>query len=254
MVTHSVNVHRDHSDNEKGVLGQPYRRTAIVVGVLLIVCSVASVLSVAPLGSMLDSPVDLTRLAANDDRVVLAALIEFVAAATGAGIAIALYPVLRHYGPAVAFGAAAARVVGGVLVLVGTLSLLALLTLAQESVSSGSTDSAATDASVQVLLAVRDWGANFMVSLPFLLGAGMYYYLMYRSTIVPRWLSVWGILGVVVSLVATLYAGFTQDFGLATVSTALNVPIGLQEMVLAVWLIAKGFNREWKLPAAESRA
>lgn len=86
------------------MLRQPYRRTAIVVGVLLIVCLVASVLSVAPLGSMLDSPVDLTRLAANDDRVVLTALIEFVAAASGARIAIALYPVLRHYGRAVAFG------------------------------------------------------------------------------------------------------------------------------------------------------
>jgi hypothetical protein len=220
---------------EKGVLRQPYRRTAIVVGVLLlIVCSVASVLSVALLGSMLDSPVDLTRLAANDDRVVLTALIEFVAPASGARIAIARYPVLRHYGRAVAFGAAAARVARGVLVLVGTLSLLALLTLAQESVTSGSTDSAATDASVQVLLAVRDWVTNFMISLPFLLGAGMYYYLMYCSAVVPRWLSGGGLLGVAVSLVATLNAGFTQDFGFSTFSTVLNAPIGLQEMVLAL--------------------
>lgn len=251
MATHRTNVHGEVDD---GALRQSDRRTAIVVGVLLIVCSVASVLSVAPLGSMLDSPVDLTRLAANDDRLVLAALIEFVAAATGAGIAIALYPVLRQYGRAMAFGAAAARTVGGVLVLVGTLSLLALLTLAQESVSPGSTDITATDASAQVLLAVRDWVTNFMVSLPFLLGAGLYYYLMYRSTIVPRWLSGWGLLAVAVSLVATLYSGFTQDFGFATFSTALNVPIGLQEMVLAVWLIAKGFNQEPKRPIAESRA
>jgi hypothetical protein len=199
---------------------------------------------------MLDSPVDLTRLAANDDLVLLAALIEFVAAATGAGIAIALYPVLRHHGRALAFGAAAARLASGVLVLVGTLSLLTLLTLAQDSVSAGSTTSAGTDASVQVLLAVRDWVSNFMISLPFLLGAGMYYFLMYRSAVVPRWLSVWGLLGVAVSLVATLYSGFTQDFGFSTVSTVLNAPIALQEMVLAVWLIAKGFSWEaWPAPA-----
>src|SRR5665647_1877903 len=233
MVTHSVNVHRDQ---EKGVLRQPYRRTAIVVGALLIVCSVATLLSVAPLGSMLDSPVDLARLAANDDRVVLAALIEFVWAVSGAGIAIALYPVLRRYGRAMALGAVAARVVEGVLVLVGTLSLLALLTLAQESLSSGWTDNTSTDASVQVLLAVREWVPSFMVLLPFLLGAGMYYYLMYRSTIIPRWLSVWGLLAVALSFVATLYSGFTQEFGFTTLNTALNVPIGLQELVLAVWL------------------
>ena len=239
MVTHIAHIGRD---TRRGASTQPYRRTAIVVGVLLIVCTVASILSVAPLGSMLDKPVDLNRLAASDDRVVLAALIEFVAAATGAGIAIALYPVLRRHGRAVAFGAAAARIVAGALVLVGTLSLLALLTLAQESVSSGPVDSATTDASVQVLLGVRDWVSNFMISLPFLLGAGMYYYLMYRATVVPRWLSVWGLLGVALSLVATLYSGFAQDFGFTTSSTALNFPIFLQEMVLAGWLIAKGFN------------
>lgn len=250
VVTHLANPMREA---DEGVPRKPYRRTATVVGVLLIVCTVASILSVAPLGSLLESPVDLKRLAANDDRVVLAALIEFVAAATGAGIAIALYPVLRHYGRAVAFGAAAARTVAGVLVLVGTLSLLALLTLAQESVSAGSVDSAATDASVQVLLGVRDWVANFMISLPFLLGAAMYYYLMYRSAVVPRWLSVWGLLGVALSLAATLYSGFTQDFGFSTASTALNAPIALQEMVLAVWLIAKGFSSGPKL-SAETRA
>jgi hypothetical protein len=83
-----------------------------------------------------------------------------------------------------------------------------------------------------------------MISLPFLLGAGMYYYLMYRSAVVPRWLSGWGLLAVAVSLVATLYSGFSQDFRFSTVSTALNAPIFLQEMVLAVWLIAKGFRGE----------
>jgi hypothetical protein len=139
------------------------------------------------------------------------------------------------------------------LVLVGTLSLLALLTLAQESVGSTLPNNAATDASVQVLLAVRDWVWNFMVSLPFLLGAGLYYYLMYRSSIVPRWLSVWGLLAVALSLVATLYTGFTQDFGFTTFSTALNAPIGLQEMVLAVWLIAKGFHLEPQPSPAQSR-
>jgi hypothetical protein len=44
------------------------------------------------------------------------------------------------------------------------------------------------------------------------------------------------------TLVATVYSGFTQDFGFTTVNTVLNIPIGIQEMVLAVWLIVKGFN------------
>ena len=92
------------------------------------------------------------------------------------------------------------------------------------------------------MLAVRDWVHGFLGFLPFAVGALMYYYLLYRSRLVPRWLSGWGLIGAGLCVVATVYAGFTQDFGLTTVNTVLNIPIGLQEMVLAVWLIAKGFN------------
>jgi uncharacterized membrane protein len=63
------------------------------------------------------------------------------------------------------------------------------------------------------------------------------------SRLVPRWLSGWGLVAIVLSMVAAVYAGFTQDFGFTTVNNVLSVPIGLQEMVLAVWLIVKGFNR-----------
>ncbi len=82
----------------------------------------------------------------------------------------------------------------------------------------------------------------------------MYYYLMYRWTIVPRWLSGWGLLGVAVSLLATLYSGFTQEFGFTTFGTVLNAPIALQEMALAGWLIVKGFNQVPKPATALSRA
>ena len=70
----------------------------------------------------------------------------------------------------------------------------------------------------------------------------MYYYVLYRSRLVPRWLSGWGLAGAGLCLVATVYSGFTQDFGFTTVNTVLNIPIGIQEMVLAVWLLVKGFN------------
>jgi hypothetical protein len=220
----------------------PYRGTAIAVGVLLIACSAASILSMVPLGSMLDAPVDLARLAANDNRVILTALIEFVWAATGAGIAIGLYPVLRKRNRALALGSVAGRVVEGVFVLVGTLSLLALLTLSQNYVAAGSPDSSSWSASADMLLAAREWVFGFVAMVPFLLGALMYYYLLFRSRIVPRWLSGWGLVGAGLGLVATVYAGFTQDFGFSTVNILLNIPIGVQEMVLAVWLIVKGFN------------
>ena len=56
-------------------------------------------------------------------------------------------------------------------------------------------------------------------------------------------------------LVATVNAGFSQEFGFTSVNTVLNIPIGLQEMVFAVWLIVKGFNRSAVTsPATSARA
>nr|WP_239580139.1 DUF4386 domain-containing protein [Microlunatus panaciterrae] len=216
-----------------------YRGNATAVGVLLIACTVSSVLSAAPLGSLLDGPDYLNKLAGNSNRVVLTALIEFVWAATGAGIAIGLYPVLRRHNRALALGSVAGRVAEGVVILAGTLSLLVLLTVSQGALAAGTAVPAFTR---EALLATRDWVHGFVGLLAFLTGASMYYYVLYSARLLPRWLSGWGLAAVALALGATLYSGFTQDFGFSTVNTVLNIPIGLQEMVMAVWLLVKGFN------------
>ena len=217
-----------------------YRGNAIAAGVLFILCSAAAILSIVPLGATVGAPVDFAKLAGSDNAVVMTALIEFVWAATGMGIAIALYPVLRLFNPALALGSVVGRVVENVFVLVGALSLLALLTVSQEA--AGSAASSSFQVTGDALVAVRDWVHGFVAMIPFGIGSLMYSYVLYRSRLIPRWLSGWGLVGAALSLVATVYAGFTQDFGFTTVNSVLSAPIGLQEMVLAVWLIAKGFN------------
>ena len=75
-----------------------------------------------------------------------------------------------------------------------------------------------------------------ILDIVFSLGALMIYYLFYQSQLVPRWLSVWGLIGAILYLASGLFAMFSLDFGI------LEAPLALQEMVLAVWLIVKGFN------------
>lgn len=234
--------------------GMPsYRGTAIAVGVLFILCSAASILSIVPLGGALVAPVDLARLAANDNRVVLTALIEFVWAVTGAGIAIGLYPVVKRFNPALALGSVAGRLAEGVFVVVGALGLLALLTVSQEAVVAGSASLASVVTVSNLVLAVREWAHGFVALIPFGVGAFMYYVALYSSRLIPRWLSGWGLVAIVMFMVSTIYAGFTQEFGFTTVNTALNIPIGLQEMALAIWLIAKGFDQRALASVAESQ-
>lgn len=220
-----------------------YRGNAIAVGVLFIACSVASILSVVPLGSTLEETDHLSTLAGRDADVVTTALIELVWAATAAGIAIGLYPVLRAHSRALALGSVAARVVEGVFVLIGTLALLALLTVSQQSLAAGSSARSSFRPVGDALLAVREWSQGFIAILALGVGALLYYVVLYTSRLIPRWLSGWGLLGAALMVVSTVLAGLAQDFGFTTVNTALNIPIGLQELVLAVWLIAKGFDQ-----------
>ena len=219
-----------------------YRKTAITVGILFIVCTVTSILGPS-LAISINSPDYLNQLAGNPDQIIIAALLEFIWAAAGAGIAIGLYPLLKKYNGALALGSVGFRVVENVFVLIGTLSLLSLLTLSQEFIAAGAPGASSFQTLGALLLAVRDWQLHVITGLAFSLGVLMYYAILYRSNLIPRWLSGWGVLGAVLSLAATVLASFTRDLGMASVNTYLSAPIGLQEMVFAVWLIAKGFNR-----------
>ncbi|HEY5474775.1 MAG TPA: DUF4386 family protein, partial [Candidatus Limnocylindrales bacterium] len=93
-----------------------YRGNAIAAGALFVLCSAASILSIVPLGATVGAPVDFAKLAGSDNAVVMTALIQFVWAASGMGIAIALYPVLRLFNPTLALGSVVARVVENVVI------------------------------------------------------------------------------------------------------------------------------------------
>ena len=218
-----------------------YKKTAITVGTLFIVCTIASILGPSLVISI-NSPDYLNQLAGNPDQIITAALLEFIWAAAGAGIAIGLYPLLKKYNAALALGSVGFRVVENVFVLIGTLSLLSLLTLSQEFIAAGSPEASSFQTLGASLLALRDWQLHVITGLAFSLGVMMYYAILYRSNLIPRWLSGWGVLGAVLALAATVLASFTRDFGLESADTYLHIPIGLQEMVFAVWLIVKGFN------------
>jgi hypothetical protein len=79
-------------------------------------------------------------------------------------------------------------------------------------------------------------------TLAFYPAALLYYIVFYQSRLVPRWLSGWGIVAVTMGFSASILIVFQVISPMTTPQIVLNLPIFLQEMVLAVWLIAKGFS------------
>jgi len=228
------------------------RSVARVAGALFIIATAASLLSIAFLGS-LDGPDYLTKIAANEGQVTVGVLVRFIAAFASAAIAISLYPVLKRYRQGLALGAVGFRVIEGMFHTVGAVSVLLLLTLSQEFVKAGVGDPAYFNQSGTLLKALDDW-AGLAGIFAFYLGGLLYYRVFYQTRLVPRWLAAWGVGGVILGAAAALLVLFGATGSMSPIQMALNAPIGLQEMVLAVWLIAKGFNPSAKTSDSSARA
>jgi hypothetical protein len=173
--------------------------------------------------------------------VKIGALFELIMAFAGAGIAITLFPILRKYNEGLALGAVAFRIFEAVIWIIDVMSLLLLLSLSQEFIKSGTPSSSFFQTSGALLLAVRYW-SDILAYTAFILGALIYYYIIYKMKLVPRWLSGWGLVGVPLWLSATILSMFGFISLYSTIQVLLFFPIALQEMALAVWLIVKGFN------------
>ena len=212
-----------------------YKMSARIVGVLFIACTVSSILSGFFIGS-LDAPDYLVNVAANESKVLKGMLVQSIWALTCVGIPVVMFPILKKYNEALALGFFSLRLIEGVFVFLAIVFQLSILTLSKEFVT-GVLDSSYYQAAGILLHAARDWAFWVGPSIAFALSALILNYTLYQSKFVPRWLSGWGLVGAIVYIPAELLAFFGLNQFMV-----LAAPIALQEMALAVWLIAKGFN------------
>ena len=218
-----------------------HRKTAIVVGALFLI-GLAGAFGVI-VKPILDSPSYLVKIFENQNQVMAGALIQIVMAFACAGIAVGLYPVLKKHNRSLALGAVGFRIIENVFQILAALSLLSLLTLSQDFVKADALAASAFQTAGSSLLAVRFWAAQVLAGIAFCLGAFMYYCLFYSSKLIPRWLSGWGIAAITLHLIAVALTMFFQiDPFSGSPTLLLSIPIGLQELTLAAWLIVKGFN------------
>jgi hypothetical protein len=215
------------------------RRTALIAGTLLITGTAAILLGTAIAQPVVTGTGYLARISENMTRVSAGGLLELIAAGASAGIAISLYPVLKRWSGTLAIGAVVFRAIEAVMYTVGAVSMLALLSVAHAFTQVAGADRGSLQAIGDSLLALRKESILAGV-FAFALAGLMYYSVFYRSRLIPRWLSAWGITAELLMLVACLSALFTRNP--VTSYTILVLPIAVQEMVMAVWLIATGFR------------
>jgi hypothetical protein len=219
------------------------QRTAKAAGILFILATAAGLAGSGVLASALEAPDFLNRLSMGGSRVLVSALLSFAAACGSAGIAIALYPVLRKFNEGLALGSVGFRLIEAVFYTVGTLCLLSTFALSQELAGASGSEASYAGTLGRLLLTAKDLAGFVLGVMAFCIGGSLYYVVFYRTRLIPRWLSVWGLIALVLLFSAVLIT--LSDGAPYSVSgnlVFLASPIALQEMVLAVWLIVKGFN------------
>jgi hypothetical protein len=218
-----------------------YRKTAVIVGVLYIIGTVSGILSMAFSGPLREAAY-LGSIAVNPNQIVVAALCVLLMGLALALVPIMLFPLLRKYNEVLALGYVVFRGALETALYIGlTISWLTLIALSLESAKAGAAAAAGYQALGTILLAGHEMMITILIII-FSLGALMLYTAFYRSQLIPRWLSVWGFIAILLHLSTAVLIVFRFATPTSEIIVAVNLPIFLQEMVMAVWLIVKGFN------------
>jgi len=215
------------------------QKTARIVGVLIIVALASSLMS----GIFYDRESITAQnypsiISANETQVFIGVLLILSLTASVICIPIVMFPIFKQKNESLALGYVGARIFEGICDFIIAISPLLLVTLSRESVKAGAPAASYFQTSGALILALSDW-VGILENIPYCLGVLILSYLLYQSELVPRWLAAWGLIGGALLLTRVPLSMFVFD----PLSTAiLAIPVIVYELVLAYWLIVKGFN------------
>jgi hypothetical protein len=204
-----------------------------LIGVLFIAGFVVYGVGFGLTSSVISAPDFLSTISAQQSTLVLGAFLMLLVAPVDVGKAVLFYPIVENHGKRTALAYLAAMIVEVVLMTFGALCLLMLVPLGQSAVGAGV---------AQALGSLLTQTNNMAYQISQLsLGIGTFFlcWLLYRTRLIPQWLAGLGVIGY--ALHAT--GAIAEIFGLP-ISLILLIPGGIFEVVVAFWLLIKGFNPE----------
>jgi len=224
-----------------------YRKNAVMTGILYFMGTVFGVAGVLVGGEVLSSIIGGTPLvgvdilgltAANSSRITWGALLTFLMGISLVLMTAYLYPVLRKASKELAMGMVLFRgALEGVFYLLSTLTVLTMVMVGNMYVTNGS-DSAILQTIGNLLYQFENLKGP-LGAIIFIIGGTFIYITFFRTRLIPRWISIWGFIAVVATLTSSLLKLFHLDTGIGLYLELVMMP---QELVMAVWLIVKGFN------------
>jgi len=226
-----------------------YGMNARMAGGLYLLGTVFGIISAVVGGEVLSSTISgqplkgvdiLSVVFANASQLTLGAFFVFMMGISLAAMTIFPYPIFRKDSEELATGMLLFRgALEGTGYFIITLCVLSLVSLGNEYVAAGA-NSADLQPVGNVLYQFQDF-IGPVGTIVFLIGGTCLYLSFFRTRRIPRWLSVWGLIGVAPYMAYALLHFFHMDNG---IGLYLQIPLAIQEIVMGLWLVIAGFNKE----------
>jgi hypothetical protein len=227
------------------------QKRARVFGALYLITFATSIPAAFLYRPVLDDPVGYIAAAGHDHRILFGGLLELLLIIANIGTAVVIFPILKRQSEELALGYVAARVIESTFILVGIVSVIAIVTLRQQAAG-------ATEGSVAyTLAAIKDW--TFLLGPGWVVGWGnglILGYLMYRTGLVPRRLTWFGLVGgplIIVSGTAVMFAGDHPSGTLHALQGIATAPEFVWELGLGIYCVTKGFKTTASVLRADAR-
>ena len=214
------------------------KNAAKIVGLLLFLNFAIGVFTnLFILGPLTFADDNLTKISGNANQLILSVLLCLISGVMYVSIAIILLPIFKPVNQRLALMFLGFSIISFTIILLDSLSILTLLSISKEYSKGNPIDTNYLKTLGTVFSAVRMW-AHLLVILVGCVSLFLFYYLFFRSKQIPGSISVFGLLGVVLMLAAVLIDIFGQGLYMF-----LFLPAGIVQILVAVWLIIKGFNK-----------
>ncbi|HEY5099450.1 MAG TPA: DUF4386 domain-containing protein [Gaiellaceae bacterium] len=218
------------------------QKRARVFGVLYLITYVTSIPALLLYEPVLRDPVSYIAGAGHDKRILLGALLELLLIIANIGTAVVIVPIMRRQSEELAIGYVTARIFECAFILVGIVSVLAIITLRNQAAGASEGTVAYT------LAAIKDW--TFLLGPGWMVGWGnglILGYLMYRTGLVPRRAAWLGLIGgplIIITGTAIMFGGNHPSSTLHSLQGIATIPEFLWELFLGVYCTIWGFRRD----------
>lgn len=219
-----------------------FKEPAQRIGWLFVLATVAGVLSVVLMSSTLGDDDLLSAVQANQGSLIIGHMLIFAMLAAMVGTAVLLFPILRKDSETLALSYVLARTLEVTMISIGLVAGLLLVPLSWDFTTAGGGDMASAQVLAESLKTASDWTGYLGAQMIFSISALVLNWAFYRNGLIPRWLSLWGVIGVPLMFASGLLVMFESLNSNASTLNLLVVPLAVQEMAMALWLIVKGFS------------